>query len=229
MGMIYGYCRISTPKQSIDRQVANIKVKYPDAMIIKEVYTGTSMDRIRWPKLFERVAPGDTIIFDEVSRMSRNAEEGFDAYKELFGRGVNLVFLKEPHINTDVYRSASAVQVPMTGEDVDDILEGVNKYLMKVAEKQIRLAFERSQAEVDLLKQRTSEGMQTAKDLGKQIGAVAGRKLHTKQADRTKAAILKHSKAFGGTLTDKEVIKLAEVSPNTYYKYKAEIMAEEQA
>lgn len=100
---------------------------------------------------------------------------------------------------------------------------------MKVAEKQIRLAFERSQAEVDLLKQRTSEGMQTAKDLGKQIGAVAGRKLHTKQADRTKANILKHSKSFGGTLTDKEVIKLAEVSPNTYYKYKAELKAEKQA
>jgi len=100
---------------------------------------------------------------------------------------------------------------------------------MLLAEKQIRLAFEEAEKEVVYLKQRTRGGMETARLNGKQIGAVAGRKLHTKQADRTKAAILKHSKTFGGTLTDKEVIKLAEVSPNTYYKYKAELKIEEQA
>ncbi|WP_462404573.1 recombinase family protein [Enterocloster bolteae] len=43
----------------------------------------------------------DTIIFHSFSRMSRNAEEGFSLYEELFTKGVNLVFLKEPHINTD--------------------------------------------------------------------------------------------------------------------------------
>ena len=37
--MIYGYCRISTPKQSIERQVRNIQKEFPDAHIIKEVYT----------------------------------------------------------------------------------------------------------------------------------------------------------------------------------------------
>lgn len=35
--------------------------------------------------------------------MSRNAEEGFSLYEELFTKGVNLVFLKEPHINTDTF------------------------------------------------------------------------------------------------------------------------------
>ena len=39
--MEYGYCRISTPKQNIDRQVRNIQSNYPAAVIIKEVYTGT--------------------------------------------------------------------------------------------------------------------------------------------------------------------------------------------
>ena len=36
---IYGYVRISTPKQNIDRQVRNIKKIYPDAIIIKEIQT----------------------------------------------------------------------------------------------------------------------------------------------------------------------------------------------
>lgn len=104
--MKYGYCRISRPKQSIERQIRNIKAMYPDAVIVQEVFTRTRMDRREWQKLMKRVRPGDTIIFDSVSRMSGNAEDGFAAYEELFGRGINLVFLKEPHINTDTYKKA---------------------------------------------------------------------------------------------------------------------------
>ena len=80
---MYGYCRISQKKQSIDRQIRNIKSAYPEATIIEEAYTGTSLDRKEWNKLFKKVKDGDTIIFDSVSRMSRNAEEGFTAYEEL--------------------------------------------------------------------------------------------------------------------------------------------------
>lgn len=38
---VYGYCRISTGKQNIERQIRNIKTEYPEAFIIEEVYTGT--------------------------------------------------------------------------------------------------------------------------------------------------------------------------------------------
>ena len=40
----YGYCRISTPQQSIDRQKRNIKAKYPKAHISREAFTGTKVD-----------------------------------------------------------------------------------------------------------------------------------------------------------------------------------------
>ena len=33
---VYGYCRISTSKQSMERQIRNIKLAYPDAVIVKE-------------------------------------------------------------------------------------------------------------------------------------------------------------------------------------------------
>ena len=82
----YGYCRISQKKQSIERQIRNIKSAYPEATIIEEAYTGTSIDRKEWNKLFKKVKEGDTIIFDSVSRMSRNADEGFTAYEQLFTR-----------------------------------------------------------------------------------------------------------------------------------------------
>ncbi len=87
---IYGYARISRPSQSIDRQIRNIKASYPDAVIVQEAYTGTRMDRPEWSKLYKRVVSGDTIVFDSVSRMSRNADEGVQTYFELYERGIRL-------------------------------------------------------------------------------------------------------------------------------------------
>lgn len=81
---IYGYCRISTAKQSIDRQIRNIKAEYPTAHIVQEAYTGTSIFRPEWLKLYRVLKAGDTVVFDSVSRMSRNAEEGFALYPALF-------------------------------------------------------------------------------------------------------------------------------------------------
>ena len=75
--MIYGYCRISTRKQNIERQARNIKQLYPNALIIKEIFTGTKLERKEWTKLEKALKAGDTVVFDSVSRMSRNADEGF--------------------------------------------------------------------------------------------------------------------------------------------------------
>ena len=116
MSRQYGYCRISTGKQNIERQVRNIRDSYPEATIIKEVYTGTKFQgRKELEKILEKVQPGDTVIFDSVSRMSRNAEVGFLLYEELFHRNISLVFLKEPHINTETYKKAITNQVALTG------------------------------------------------------------------------------------------------------------------
>lgn len=220
---VYGYARISTAKQSIERQIRNIEREYPGAMIVREAYTGTKIDRKEWNKLFSAVKAGDTIVFDSVSRMSRNAEEGYTAYEELYTKGVNLVFLKEPHINTDTYKSALQSNVPMTGTSVDYILEGVNKYLLALAKEQIRLAFDQAEKEVEDLHQRTREGIQTARLNGKQIGQQQGAKLTTKKSIAAKEVILKHSKDFGGTLTDTDVMRLTGLARNTFYKYKREL------
>ena len=221
--MTYGYCRISTSKQNIERQERNIKTAYPDAVIVKEAYTGTSLERKEWGKLVRSIRSGDTLVFDSVSRMSRNAEEGFEAYQLMFGQGINLVFLKEPHINTSTYKSAMQNQVQLTGSCVDLILEGVNKYLLALAKEQIKIAFNQAEKEVADLHQRTREGIQTARLNGKQIGQKAGTKLITKKSISSKETILKHSKDFGGSLSDIEVMQLTGLSRNTYYKYKHEL------
>lgn len=224
--MKYGYCRISTPKQNIDRQVRNILVAYPDAKIIKEVYTGTKLQgRKELDRLLLQVKPGETIIFDSVSRMSRDAEEGFQLYEQLYRNGINLVFLKEPHINTATYKNAMQQQISLTGGMVDSILKGINEYLIQLAKEQIRLAFEQAEKEVQDLHQRTVEGIETARLAGKQIGQRTGSRLVTKKSLAAKEIILKHNKTFGGSLNDIETIRQTGISRKTFYKYKKELLS----
>ena len=220
--IIYGYCRISTKKQSIERQIRNIKAEYPDAVILTDEYTGTKMTRPSWEKLLSKIKTGDTIVFDSVSRMSRNAEEGYNVYESLFNQGINLVFIKERHIDTDTYKKAVNDGIPMTGTNVDFILEGINKYLLALAKEQIRLAFEQAQKEVDDLRQRTKEGLETARLNGKHIGIEQGRKLTTKKSIKAKEIIAE--KLNNTNLKDSEIMTLAGVAKNTYYKYKKELI-----
>lgn len=231
---IYGYCRVSTPKQSIQRQIDNITAVYNDVEIIAETYTGTTSDRPQWAKLKRKIMKATepvTIVFDSVSRMSRNADEGFSEYQELFNKDVSLVFLKEPHINTETYKQAMNRQLDVnadTGDTATDkminaIIRAVQEYQLALAERQIRLAFEQSEKEVADLRTRTSEGMK-ASGAGEKIRkAKTGRTFETQKSVKAKEVIRKYSKSFGGALPDAECRILAGVSRNTFYRYKSEL------
>lgn len=223
---IYGYARISRPQQSIERQIRNIKAEYPTAVILQEAYTGTKMDRPEWNKLYDKVRPGDMIVFDSVSRMARNASEGVQIYFELYEKRIQLVFLKEHFIDTSVYAENMKDKIELQGTDEDEIFKGLNNYFRKLAERQIRIAFEQAEKEVQDLHQRTKEGIETARLKGKQIGQKPGNILTIKKKAPAKEIIKKHCKEFGGSLTDPEVMELAKVSRNTFYKYKKEIREE---
>ncbi len=233
--MIYGYCRISTKKQSIERQVRNIKKEFPNSIILTEEYTGTKLDRPEWNKLQRKLKRGDTIIFDEVSRMSRNAAEGFKLYQQLFDDGINLVFLKEPYINTESYKESmrgiftTEIQSGDSATDdlVNSIMAAVNRFMMNKVEKDIQKAFEQAEKEVNYLHQRTKEGIETARINGKQIGLEKGTKLTTKKSISAKEIIQKHNKDFGGSLSNEETWKLANISKMTFYKYKKELLLQE--
>ena len=223
---IYGYCRVSTHTQRIERQESNILEKYPQAVIFKEAFSGTKLQgRKELDKILRRVNPGDTIVFDEVSRMSRNAEEGFALYQELFYKNINLVFLKEPHINTTTYRDSLNNGLALTGNDIADIyINATNRVLMILAEKQIRYAFEQAQKEVDYLHTRTKEGMMRAKEAGHIAGRRTGSRVETRKAISAKETIRKHNKSFGGSLSNEETWRLAGISKISFYKYKKEIL-----
>ncbi len=245
----YGYARISNPTQNIERQIRNIKAEYPEALIFQEAYTGREMiGRKEFERLLHKVKCGDTIIFDSVSRMSRNAEDGVKLYFELYEKGITLVFLKEPYINTEIYKQAIQKNISETGNEIADMyIETTNRVLKLLAKKQIEAAFQQSEKEVSDLRHRTREGMETARKNGKQIGLASGTKLKIQKAKYAKIVIQKYSKSFNGSMTDKEVMTMLagmtyqhiaykkngevgrveerslRLNKDTYYKYKGEL------
>ena len=227
MQRIYGYCRISTKQQNIERQERNILAAFPNARIIKETYTGTKISRKGLDKILKEAQSGDIIVFDSVSRMSRNAAEGIELYMQMLDKGIDLVFLKEPHINTQTYKQALNNSVELVGNEIADIyIDATNKVLRLLATRQIELAFGQAQKEVDDLHQRTAEGIETARRKGKRIGTPKGSTLNVKKKAPAKAFIKKHSRVFGGELNDTQCAAAAKISRMTFYKYVAELKQE---
>ncbi|MDU6975960.1 MAG: recombinase family protein [Clostridiales bacterium] len=91
--MIYGYCRVSTRKQltdgnSLQAQAEEIKVRYENAEVIEEQYTGTSTDRPIFTELVQKLNAGDTLVVTKLDRLARNTVEGIQVVEKLFAKGV---------------------------------------------------------------------------------------------------------------------------------------------
>ena len=152
-------------------------------------------------------------------------------YKRLYELGITLIFLNEPLINTSVYENSKSnllnINIETGNQAVDDFFKGnvhlINNLLMALAEEQIKAAFAQAEKEVTDLHIRISQGMREAKNKGTHIGLPKGTSLTAKKSIECKAMIKKHSKDFGGSLEDPDVIKLCGCSRNSYYKREMKI------
>ena len=227
---MYGYTRISTAKQSLQRQVDNLKKFNSDIEIYQEVFTGTQTDgREVYKRLKGKLKKGDVLVFDSVSRMSRNAEEGIQEYFELMERGIDLIFLKERYIDTAVYKDQIESNQTIKTNDTDldqTIFKGIREYLERLAKKQIKIAFDQAEKEVKDLQERTKEALKIKKMQGVELGRKAGVQIETKKEKEMRVKIKKLSKDFDGNLKDVEVMELLKLARNTYYKYKKKLSQE---
>lgn len=147
MGNFYSYKRISTDTnhQSFNRQIRSLKKYAKDNGIefviefVEEKSAKNFEERKQFQKLEKIVQPGDTVVFKDLSRFTREAENGYKKYMEWFNKGINLVFIDNPTISSDYIRSMLT-----TANDQDLVtktaMEGVIKLLIIVeldrAEKQ---------------------------------------------------------------------------------------------
>lgn len=234
MCKIYGYVRVSTIQQKTERQINNIKGFESDAIIISEKQSGKDIEnRAEFKKLLSKVKSGDTIIFDEVSRMSRNADEGFSLYMELMNKGIFLVFLKERHIDTDEYKRRTQKhieKVSSSNKKMDNLINGILELVAEFEQENlkdnIRLAFEQAEHERQFLIKRVTEGKATSeKKQGRPKGSTNE---STDKADHIKQIIRDYSKDFEGKYSDAKIMRevLQNTSRGTYYKYKKELQEE---
>lgn len=248
MGNIYGYLRISTKHQDIGRQRVNILKAYPEAILYEEVHSGGDYNGcIVLNKLLKIVKSGDIIVFDSVSRFTRDNITGPQEYRRLFEMGVNLIFLNEPYINTDNYKKALEVALPRTGTFIDPIITGVEEALLQLAEQQVEEAFYQANKEMLDIRKRTSQALQKKiienrilpPDQQTRIGMQKGDTFTTKKKI---IAMKRISEGIEKSYPDEIIMnniagdlkkqlpdsKCKDISRNTFYKYKREYLGREK-
>lgn len=92
--MKIGYARVSTADQNLDRQIDNLRAAGAE-QIYSEKITGTKADRPEFQNMMKALRPGDTLIIDSFSRLSRSTKDLLDTVEKLQEGQVNLVSLKE--------------------------------------------------------------------------------------------------------------------------------------
>lgn len=139
--MIFGYARVSTEEQNLNRQLDQLKEAGAEK-IYKEKITGTKKDRPELKKLLDYAREGDTIIITDLTRISRSTKDLISLVEELGDRGINIKSLKESWLDTTTAQ----------GKLMFTIMAGL------------------SQFERDLISERTKEGLKSARARGKQGG-----------------------------------------------------------
>jgi DNA invertase Pin-like site-specific DNA recombinase len=213
MNNFFSYARISTKeandKQSFNRQTKSLEIYAKDnginyLMSFKDDTTGATFNRKEWDKLDKIIQSGDTIIFKEISRFTREAEKGYSKYMDLLNREINLIFIDNPTLNTDYIKKLSSV-ANSHSLVVKTAMESIIKLLLIVE-------LDRVQQEREIIVKRIKQGIEASEKK-------SGREKNT--VDKMTAELETDIKEL---LTNRdikhiEVMKKHNISRNTLKKY----------
>ncbi|MDE5994954.1 MAG: recombinase family protein [Oscillospiraceae bacterium] len=149
---IFGYARVSTEQQCLDRQLDMLE-KYGVDKIYNEKMTGTKRNRPELEKLMERLTEGDTVVVESLSRLGRSTKDLIWLMETFNSKGVNLVSLKESIDTTS-----------STGKLLFTLMSAL------------------AQFERDVLADRTLEGLAAAKARGRKGGRLPADKEQLRKA-----------------------------------------------
>ncbi|OOL79725.1 resolvase, partial [Enterococcus faecium] len=93
-GYIYGYARVSTRSQELNRQLDLLNEQNCNE-ILTEKMTGTKAVRPQLNRLKDKIRPGDTVIVESFSRLGRSTKDLIDLVTYFEEHHVKLVSLKE--------------------------------------------------------------------------------------------------------------------------------------
>ena len=148
---IYGYVRVSTKDQNLDRQVlAMQEFGIPDKQIWQEKLSGKDFERPVYLRLLKKIKPGDTLVIKSIDRLGRNYNEILEQWRIITKeRGAAIVVLDMPILDTRQGKD-------LTGTLIADIVLQLLSYV--------------AQTEREFIRQRQAEGIAAAKARGVRFG-----------------------------------------------------------
>lgn len=156
--MEYGYARVSSRDQNLDRQMDALRAfPIPERRIFADRYTGATFDRPSYQALLRRLAPGDLLVVTSVDRLGRSYEEILEQWRNLaHRRRVDIVVLDMPLLDT---RSTANTVNGVTGTFIADLVLQILSYVAQIERENTR--------------QRQAEGIAAARARGKRFGRPA--------------------------------------------------------
>jgi DNA invertase Pin-like site-specific DNA recombinase len=138
--MLIGYARVSSKEQGLARQIDILVAQGVDERnIYQEKTTGTKRERPELNRLIDGLKAGDTVIVDELTRLSRSSKDLFNIVELVQAKGADIKSMKESWLDTTTPQ----------GKLLFTIFAGL------------------SQFERDLTSERTKEGLRAAKSRGR--------------------------------------------------------------
>ena len=148
--MIYGYCRVSTKEQNLDRQMLAMKVHdIPDKNVYCDKESGKDFNRPAWKALAKKLRQGDVLYIKSIDRLGRDYDEILKTWRTITEKDVGIVVLDMPLLNTANDRD-------LTGRLIADIVLQLLSYV--------------AETERTFIKERQREGIEAAKARGVRFG-----------------------------------------------------------
>ena len=200
-----GLQKFTRQEKAIERWCKENNVEISERRIYKDDASGKSFDRKAWKELEEDIATGDTIVFKDICRFTREYDNGFAKYMELMDKGINLVFIDNPTVSTSYIRTMMDVAERQTNRIAKKSLKDTIELLLLVE-------LDRAQAEREITVHRIKDGI-AASD------KKSGRK--TGQLDKMTPELEADIRAYLADRSIKQVdlMKKYEISRNTLKKY----------
>ena len=131
---IFSYSRISTDeeKQKFNRQEKALSKYALDHNIkyfreFRDECSGSTFDRPEFKELDAHIQRGDTVVMKDLSRFTREAENGYKKYMEWLNKGINIVFIDNPTISSDYIK-----QMISTAEQQDLVTKTAMEAIIKL-------------------------------------------------------------------------------------------------
>ena len=212
MGRYYGYMRLSTDteRQNYGRQIKALDKYAKDNKILfhrifKEEKSGkTFKNRDELAFLESILQPGDTVVFKDLFRFTREGENGYEKYMEWFNRNITMVFIDNPTVNTDYIR-----QMMKTAAEQDLVTRTAMESIIKLL---TIVELDRGQKQREYISQSIKDGIAAS---NKKNGRKEG------QLDKLTPELQKDIEKYliDRRVTQSELMNKHKISRNTLKKY----------